>query len=56
MQKFRRLREEERICLERKENSVILQKVWEKTVASTEEVSRLRCCKGERGMRQNNWA
>ena len=50
MCKFSRLREEERICLERKENSVILRKVWEKRVLSIEEVSRQE--KGEREVRQ----
>lgn len=51
MCKSRRLREEERMWLERKENTVILKKVWEKKVSSTEEVSIL--CKGERGIRKS---
>lgn len=40
MCKLSTLREEDRICLERKENSVISRKVWEKRTLSIEEVSR----------------
>ena len=40
MCKLTKLREEERICLERKESSIISRKVWKKRVLRIEEVSR----------------
>lgn len=57
MHKLKRLREEERMWSERKEEkkSVILRKVWEKVVSNTEEVSRCKCHKAERGLGQNHW-
>lgn len=57
MHKLKRLREEERMWPERKEEkkSVILRKVWEKVVSNTEEVSRHKCHKAERGLGQNHW-
>lgn len=53
MHKFRRLMEEDRMWPERREenqNIVILRNIWEK-ISSTKEVSKLRCCKGERGLK-----
>lgn len=57
MHKLKRLREEERMWPERKEEkkSVILWKVWEKVVSNTEEVNRRKCHKAERGLGQNHW-
>lgn len=52
------MRHVQEIWPERKDenqNSDIVRKVWEKKLLRMEEISRFRCCKEERQMRQNYW-